>query len=80
MKTHVTFILFRLAVRILVPDGWQSADDCLYYTLLYLLLELLYVYTVLGQSLVDPFEGAFVANVHLLVALVVNIVGVALVQ
>lgn len=80
MKTHVAFILFRLAVRVLVPDGCQSADDCLCYTLLYLLLELLYVYTVLGQSLVDPFERAFVANVHLLFALVVNIVRVALVQ
>jgi hypothetical protein len=80
MEAHISLILLGLAIRILMSDGGQATYYCLDNTFLNLFLKLIDINAILSQPFINPFERTFMPHVHLLVTLVINVVGVALIE
>lgn len=80
MKAHISFVLFRLAVLILMPDSRQPADDGLYDCVFNLRFQGLDIYSVFGEPFVGGRERPLVALVHVLFGAVVDIFGVVFVE
>ena len=80
VKTHIAFILLRLTILVLMPDGRQSTDNRLNDCVFNPRFECFDVDSIFGQFFISRRQGSFVTLVHLFIRSVEDIFGVVFVQ
>ena len=66
VETHIVFVLFGLAISVLVRNCRQTRDDRLHYDIVNIFFELFNIIAHFGHFLIDGFERAFVAHINFL--------------